>query len=270
VIPGVENPQSWNRYSYVGNSPIHLSDPSGHKACDDENDCQGTGSSSSSSSPTPPIPATSGGNKHPKPGPRSQLVHDYDVFTEIPWNPYPNPSRPLDWRLLQNYCNRKYGSNVECGVYQRPLQAPNGININIDAFGIRIEGSIWMGGGGDLNIDLLYFGRSNQFGLFVSPGGQAGEGGGSDITGGILIAQNTPDRESYAGPSYTIGGTDVPVIPLGINVEGDYSVSSPNADGSIPKTTYMGVGPLSGEAGTYSGSNYSVSVFGLWDWLTGK
>jgi RHS repeat-associated protein len=30
IIPGVANPQSWNRYSYVGNNPIRYNDPTGH------------------------------------------------------------------------------------------------------------------------------------------------------------------------------------------------------------------------------------------------
>lgn len=30
IIPGVADPQSWNRYSYVQNRPINLNDPSGH------------------------------------------------------------------------------------------------------------------------------------------------------------------------------------------------------------------------------------------------
>jgi hypothetical protein len=33
IIPNPADPQSWNRYSYVGNNPIRYSDPSGHKAC---------------------------------------------------------------------------------------------------------------------------------------------------------------------------------------------------------------------------------------------
>lgn len=30
IIPDLSNPQSWNRYSYVMNNPINLSDPTGH------------------------------------------------------------------------------------------------------------------------------------------------------------------------------------------------------------------------------------------------
>jgi hypothetical protein len=30
IVPGAENPQSWNRYTYVLNRPINLLDPSGH------------------------------------------------------------------------------------------------------------------------------------------------------------------------------------------------------------------------------------------------
>ncbi len=41
IVPGAANPQAWNRYSYVLNSPIRYSDPSGHRACDEERGCEG-------------------------------------------------------------------------------------------------------------------------------------------------------------------------------------------------------------------------------------
>jgi RHS repeat-associated protein len=43
LIPGAGNPQAWNRYSYVVNSPVMFRDPSGHRACGDGEaiDCDG-------------------------------------------------------------------------------------------------------------------------------------------------------------------------------------------------------------------------------------
>jgi hypothetical protein len=45
IIPNPANPQSWNRYSYVLNSPINLSDPSGHESvcgqADSDPECEG-------------------------------------------------------------------------------------------------------------------------------------------------------------------------------------------------------------------------------------
>jgi hypothetical protein len=35
-VPNPANPQSWNRYSYVNNSPVHYNDPTGHYATYDE------------------------------------------------------------------------------------------------------------------------------------------------------------------------------------------------------------------------------------------
>ncbi len=41
LIPDPANPQSWNRYSYVGNNPVNFNDPTGHKECDPEFGCEG-------------------------------------------------------------------------------------------------------------------------------------------------------------------------------------------------------------------------------------
>jgi RHS repeat-associated protein len=35
IIPNAASPQTWNRYSYVMNRPTGLTDPSGHRPCDD-------------------------------------------------------------------------------------------------------------------------------------------------------------------------------------------------------------------------------------------
>ncbi len=40
IVPGYANPQSWNRYSYVANRPLNLTDPTGHR-CSPQDDCAG-------------------------------------------------------------------------------------------------------------------------------------------------------------------------------------------------------------------------------------
>ena len=39
MIPDLSNPQSWNRYSYVLNTPINASDPTGHKCSGEIDEC---------------------------------------------------------------------------------------------------------------------------------------------------------------------------------------------------------------------------------------
>ncbi len=38
IIPDQYNPQDWNRYSYARNNPLRYTDPSGHIACDDQDE----------------------------------------------------------------------------------------------------------------------------------------------------------------------------------------------------------------------------------------
>ena len=270
-MPGYANPQNLNRYSYVTNNPLRYIDPTGHKAV-----CGEYGETCSEDE----LDALTGGggsnegnnnNHEGSSGASSTLIHDFQSFPEIQWF---TGVVPIDLAQMQRFCTRNFGADVECGRFL--VIGPgtlNGINLRIDAIGIRIEASGWIVNGGDINIDWLYFGTSNETGLFLSPGSQTGGGGGAALTGGLLIGQNMPGRGSYSGVS-TYGGGHVPVLPLGIDLEGEHSVSvSPNANGTYPATTYIGAGPI-GEAGGYTGVSATVSVTDMWtsawNWLTGR
>ena len=52
-MPGYTNPQSLNRYSYVNNSPLNYTDPSGHVACQTHEDCLDMGTTPGGGYPAP-------------------------------------------------------------------------------------------------------------------------------------------------------------------------------------------------------------------------
>jgi RHS repeat-associated protein len=41
LIPNAQNPQAWNRFSYVANRPVNFNDPTGHFECNDPDGCEG-------------------------------------------------------------------------------------------------------------------------------------------------------------------------------------------------------------------------------------
>ena len=105
-----------------------------------------------------------------------------------------------------------------------------------DAFGVRLEGSGWaLGFGGiDVNFDFVYFKRSHEFSVFVTPGYEQGAGGGFAVTGGLLFGNNFPNKNAYSGPAWTMAGFDVPFI---VSIEGDFPVGTPYPP-SAGKTPY--------------------------------
>jgi hypothetical protein len=244
-VPGAGNPQAFNRYSYVLNRPTVSADPSGHMTCNvmvsgsapvDEEACLGAQNN-------PNIDYV-GPLDYQKPG---LPVHVHRTVTEdvIKYNSDTPPVSLGTWKGWRN------GSGFEHREDE------------IDAFGIRIEGTGGVIIAQDFNIDLLYFRRSKQVGLFLSPGFQEGVSGGSSFSGGLLISTNMPDRSTYAGLSWVLGGGDIPIPPLGVIVEGDISVNVPNAENTIPTTFYLGAGPLQPEAGGYRGGSYAIDIIDL-------
>ena len=55
IVPGAGNPQAFNRYTYGLNNPVKYTDPTGHKACDEQWGCNGEGRQSSQPPPPPPL-----------------------------------------------------------------------------------------------------------------------------------------------------------------------------------------------------------------------
>lgn len=127
-----------------------------------------------------------------------------------------------------------------------------------NAVGARVEASLWALAGGDWNVDLVYFFRSHQLHVFVTPGGQGGGGGGLDLTGGILVGWNLPDASAYSGLSLSAGGD----IVLGLGAEGEISVGlTPSSEG-FPVILYGGIGGL-GSVGGY------ITMGETWDLVEG-
>jgi RHS repeat-associated protein len=55
IVPNPANPQSWNRYSYVLNSPVNYIDPSGHKVCQEQDENGNCVSEGTPPQPQPPL-----------------------------------------------------------------------------------------------------------------------------------------------------------------------------------------------------------------------
>ena len=115
-----------------------------------------------------------------------------------------------------------------------------------NAVGVRLEGSLWVPIGGDLNVDLAYFFKSHQLHVFITPGGQGGGGSGLDLSGGILLGWNLPDASAYSGPSLSAGGD----IVLGLGAEGEISVGLTSSSEGFPVVLYGGLAGL-GSVGSY-------------------
>lgn len=85
LIPGAGNPQNFNKYSYVSNSPIRYTDPTGHRE-------EATADTNTPPPTPPPIIPTP-----PPPTPRSNIPVEPDI-TPIPPDPDPENNADLQGR----------------------------------------------------------------------------------------------------------------------------------------------------------------------------
>jgi RHS repeat-associated protein len=86
IVPQPSSPQAWNRYAYANNNPSRFTDPSGHKACErqDENgNCVSDGTPSSHPGGDSATPPDVGVEWLTGRGPRHHEFLEGDPFTEL-------------------------------------------------------------------------------------------------------------------------------------------------------------------------------------------
>ena len=111
-----------------------------------------------------------------------------------------------------------------------------------DAVGVRVEGSFQLGGEVDTNLDLMLNLHSGEVDLIWGVGSAKGVGAGGAPTAGIVMGWGMPNNDGLVGPDLSYSGGDVPIPPLGVNVEAEFSYSP---SGSGPVTIYIGGSPMS-------------------------
>jgi RHS repeat-associated protein len=128
LIPDAQNPQAWNRFSYVTNRPINFNDPTGHKKCDDEFGCDGD-SGGGSTTPTTPIPSPDEDHHHGR--------HHDDGAPTLPRDDIVH-STTISGTNKQNLC---VGTSYTCGVVVTDPSYP----YNVPPTNIVIDGNTYTG-----------------------------------------------------------------------------------------------------------------------------
>ena len=114
IVPDAGNPQSWNRYTYVGNNPISLSDPTGHMetgACGyGGQDCSGTKgvtifekSDETEDSPKPRAPINDEKDRNNSGKPSKDRDKNYEDKNPILPTDTPTPPPPTTMRTVDKY-----------------------------------------------------------------------------------------------------------------------------------------------------------------------
>lgn len=250
IIPNPANPQSLNRFGYVGNNPIRYNDPTGHIMCEFdaqgndycyENDRKTTIRKEPKGNQPPILPLTNSCNRPnrsvvclppPDQEPEPKLP-TFPPMVEIPVQPTIDP-------LIPEY------------DFIAPWEFDR-----LDALGIRINGTYcFIIICGDISIDLIGNSYSNEATLFVTPGIGGGLGYGFDVSGGIIAAYDAPTNSSLAGAARNFTLNFTPEV--GGQVA--YSVAAdPNFTGNYAQTYNLGI-TGGAEASAYYSASYSIPI----------
>jgi hypothetical protein len=259
-VPGYANPQAFNRYSYVLNNPVKLTDPTGHQCYGEPEECL-----EDDGAMGPGFPGTGGGG-----GIDGGGGSDDD-----------NDSGGLD------YCATHPGS---CGLPPTTTTIPGVIEdvpcqtvtcraLSGDAYAmiellvpshvgwrIQLEGTVFIFSG-TIGINGVYNFVDHQFGGSVdwSLGGGPGYGAGAAVTTGPLIGWASSNVEDVtSGNSVILSGSAAAEGALTVGVSAPLGDSGLYLDphyGQVPATLYLGGG--AGGAFADAGLSYSGTFISL-------
>jgi hypothetical protein len=100
----------------------------------------------------------------------------------------------------------------------------------------RLEGSIMVIGGGDVNVDFTWLWNSRETRTLISVAGQGGPTAQSGVSAGPVVHFNVHSIESLKGTSHFVG------FPIGIG-EVEVATGQNPDDSSTTVSIYVGLGP---------------------------
>jgi hypothetical protein len=231
VIPGAANPQAFNRYSYVLNSPLNFADPSGNnpECGPDGIFCDNNGTNDEDYAPMEvPVVATPSKPLDPTTDTGDQIIQDYPTYE--PWQ-QPNkwdmdPSHPDYWVMsaswniitasfeIDRYGEWYIGIGPSLDVLSTFFEVPlASIRIgNVDGYG-----GIYQDFPGQINMETFLTGLSFN--------------GGGGILGGASLTW-VPGAGEYVNHTSTEAGI---YFPGSLGVSATYTVNSRQIKSGVDK-----------------------------------
>jgi RHS repeat-associated protein len=233
IVPEPGDPQSFNRYSYSFNSPTNYTDPSGHRACRNQDDCEESGETPNGNgrSIVPGVSIPGWQSKHRNSLSESQrraAIEAFKDFLENPdyyvmlyatgqWNDvdstedlatfaeYSELAMPVD-TLVLGYACQTYGQEICSGIQAASRQAA----FDIAAYGRNplLDEANQSGPGGSVHGNSKSSSRLTY--LYVLEDGQTGQ----PAKFGVTQDPNRRYSRTFLGSRYSVR-----VIDYGTRVE---------------------------------------------------